>query len=225
MTRTFAPTAVTALAAAAGLCLAAAPATAAAPPISGFWSLERSSAPARPALTAWARAEARKTKSRGDVDLDEDRWCVFQGLPYVMDHAGPLDIIQSPTELVIVTERQSLPRHLYTNRKTHPDADVYDNTIVGDTVGHWEGDTFVAETVYLSRGVGPAGIPRTGTSRLAERFHLAGDTLTVASTWTDQKALTAPYAYTLTYRRLPSSYTPVEHYCDPRNNGVGHAAP
>ena len=68
-------------------------------------------------------------------------------------------------------------------------------------------------------------LQRPRAARRDERFHLAGDTLTVASTWTDKKALSAPYHYTLTYRRLPSSYTPVEHYCDPRNNGVGHAAP
>jgi hypothetical protein len=57
-----------------------------------------------------------------------------------------------------------------------------------------------------------------------ERFRLldGGKKLQVVSTWTDPKVFRRPYVYTLTYDRLPSDYTPVEYYCDPRENGVGH---
>jgi hypothetical protein len=163
-----------------------------------------------------------KTKVSGDVDAEAARWCVAQGMPYVMTGAGPIDIIAAPRELVITAEKIAVPRHIYTDGQVRPDLETFDTTPVGDTRGRWQGDEVVAETIGMSAGVGPAGAPRTEASRVVERFKVTGNVLTISATWTDKSVLKGPYRYTLTYRRLPASYTAPEHYCDPRDNGVGH---
>jgi hypothetical protein len=192
------------------------------PNLSGFWQLKSNVNPAAPALTSWGKRQAAKIKSRDDIDIESVRWCVQQGLPFMMDRSGPLDIIQAPQELVLVGERTALPRHLYAANQPHPDESVFDNTPMGNTQAHWQGDILAADTVGFSGGVGPAGVPRTESGHLTERFQVKGDVLTVRSTWADRKALAKPFVYTLTYTKLPDSHLPVEHYCDPRKNGVGH---
>ena len=57
------------------------------PGLSGYWRL-KDKGTAVPALTPWAQAEKSKPGHKGDVDLESDRWCIFQGMPYVMDSAG-----------------------------------------------------------------------------------------------------------------------------------------
>jgi hypothetical protein len=215
------------------LTLLAAPAMAAAPGaadnavqgLSGYWRL-KDKGTAKPELTAWARAEMAKTEHQGDIDVDAVRWCVSGGLPYVMDNAGPIGIRQGLHETAIVAERVAIPRHIYFHLK-RPSADVFDFSPVGNSIGRRVGDALVAETLMFSPGVGPEGAPRTEKTRLVERFQLAdgGKTLKVASTWTDPKVFAKPYVYTWSYEKLPDDYTVQEHYCDPRENGVGNYPP
>ncbi len=203
--------------------LAGLPAQAALSPFAGFWQLVRREAPAPAELTAAGAAARNKVQARDDIDVQSVRWCVEQGLPYVMDNAGPIDIIVGPQEMAILAEKVALPRHIYTAGQPRPDMSIYDPTPVGYSSGQWRGQNeLVVETVGLSAGVGPASIPRTPTSHLSETFTVSGQTLTVTAVWTDPATLRRPYRYSLTYQKLPERYTAREYYCDPRANGVGH---
>jgi hypothetical protein len=193
-----------------------------APRLSGYWRLVDRKSPAPPALTAWARAEMAKTKTDGEVDVEASRWCVPQGLPYLMTSAGALEFRTAPTEILMLAERLGIPRHIYTARRTHVSEDVFDHTPLGNSIGRWTGGVLTVDTVGFNKGVGPTGAPRTETAHLVERFQVSGDRLVVTSTWTDPKAFSRPYTYTLTYERLPAAYVGQENYCDPRDNGVGH---
>ena len=192
--------------------------------LSGFWQLQSNNASSKPELTPWATAQKAKLHLSGEAIKEDLDWCVFQGIPFAMDQAGPLDIIVAPREIVITAEKLALQRHLYTDNQKSPDPKIFDETPVGNTHAHWDGDVLKAETWGLTDGVGPAGIPRTRTSKLQEEFRLSGDSLTVISTWTDPKALHRPYTYTLVYKRLPADSAATENYCDPRKNGVGNHA-
>jgi hypothetical protein len=190
-------------------------------PFSGFWKLVRREVPAPAELTPAGAAAKAKLKARDDIDVEGVRWCVEQGLPYIMDNAGPIDIIVGPQELAILEEKIALPRHIYTVGQPHPDMTVFDNTPVGYSSGRWQGEhELVVETVGLSAGVGPAGAPRTETARLSETFKVVGDTLKVFTIWTDPATLRHPHRYTLVFQRLPANYTAEEYYCDPRDTGI-----
>ena len=91
--------------------LAGLPVRAASSPLSGFWKLVKREAASPAELIPAAAAAKAKLKARDDVDVEEVRWCVQQGLPYVMENAGPIDIVVGPTTDAIPFEN-SLPGQL-----------------------------------------------------------------------------------------------------------------
>jgi hypothetical protein len=196
------------------------------PGLSGYWRL-KDKAGAAPALTPAAKAAMSKPDRKGDVHLESDRWCIFQGMPYVMDSAGPIEIRQSPGETVILAERLAVPRHIYFKLAERPSPDVFDFTAVGFSTGQRDGDSLVVTTDMFTEGVGLNGAPRTEKAKLVERFKVSkdGKQLIVAATWTDPDVFTTPYQYTWTYERIPESYTVSFYHCDPQANGVGNYPP
>src|SRR5579871_1119858 len=199
---------------------AGAPVLAAQSAFSGFWSLSRRTASAPPELTSAGKAQQAQFKLNGEALADDLLWCVDQGLPFDMDQAGPIDIIVDRQEFFISPDVLAIPRHIYIAGQKHPDPDGYDPTVVGYSFGSLKGNTLTATTVGLLDGVGPAGIPRTGTAKVQEIFKVSGDLLTVATTWSDPKVLRKPYRYTLQFHRLPKDYAPPEYYCDARSHGM-----
>ncbi len=158
--------------------------------ISGYWELPIDgrfvpSARLSPRVTqAMLEAEARKTAKA-------IRWCNWVGMPTTMDVGRPLNIRQGAREIVIMAESPVTPvRHLYLNRKTHIDKDVFDPTTSGDSIAHWEEDTLVVDTTGFDPTKGITAIPgggfRTASSHLVERYRLLknGTVLSVRFTWT-----------------------------------------
>jgi len=191
-------------------------------PLSGFWKLTKREAAAPAELTPAGAAAKKKLGARDEIDVQAVRWCVEQGLPYIMDKAGPIDIIVGPKQVAILEERVALPRHIYTGGQPAPDMNIFDSTPVGYSSGRWKADNeLVVETTGLSSGVGPTGAPRTATARVSETFKVIGNTLEISTTWTDPATFRRPYLYTLVYQRLPAHYTGREYYCDPRRNLAG----
>src|SRR5690606_29165891 len=75
---------------------------------------------------------------------------------------------------------------------------------LGDSVGHWEGDTLVIETVSVRNGsVLPLPLPPLAPqARFTERLRLSGpDRLELAMTIEDPATLTAPWNLRFEYRR------------------------
>lgn len=202
---------------------AAAPATPAVDrhDISGFWELSYDGrniprAELQPSVTPAVIADhlAKDANSR--------RWCYFIGMPMAMDSPRPIDIRQSAHEVLINFETRATPRHIYLDRKENMVLDDYDLTSGGDSVGHWEGDTFVVTTVGIDGNKGltllPGGGFRTTDSKLTERYRLSsnGNALVVTFTWEDAKVFAKPHTYAYRYTRAPRFYevqTPLD--CDP----------
>jgi hypothetical protein len=180
--------------------------------ISGYWELPldgrlvpaaRLSPRVTPAMLA---AEARKKEKA-------IRWCNWVGMPTTMDVGRPLNIRQGDREIVIMAESPVTPvRHLYLNRKTHIDKEIFDPTTSGDSIAHWEGDTLVVDTVGFEPTRGITAIPgggfRTADSRLVERYRLLknGEVLSVQFTWTDPSVFQTPHAYEFRYQRVEKGY-------------------
>ena len=194
--------------------------------LSGYWRL-KDKGTAQPVLTPWAQTEKSKPDHKGDVHLESDRWCIFQGMPYVMDSAGPIEIRQSAGETVILAERLAVPRHIYFKLAERPTADIFDFTAVGLSTGQLSGDSLVVTTDMFTAGVGLEGAPRTEKAKVVERFKVSkdGKQLAITATWTDPDVFKTPYTYTWTYERLPESYTASFFHCDPQANGVGNYPP
>jgi len=93
-------------------------------------------------------------------------------------------------------------RRVYLNRD-HPK--MLPALYLGDSVGHWEGDTLVVDTkgfndkTWLMSGIEP----HTEELHVVERISLVGDKtlLEVKSTVEDRKTLTSPYSYSRYYKK------------------------
>lgn len=189
--------------------------------ISGFWELPYDGrnipqANLQPSVTPAVIAE------QAAKDANSRRWCYFIGMPMAMESPRPIDIRQSAHEVLVNFETRATPRHIYLDRKENMVLDDYDLTSTGDSVGHWEGNTFVVTTVGIDGAKGltllPGGGYRTTDSKLTERYRLAnnGNALIVTFTWEDPKIFKTPHTYAYRYTRAPKFYevqTPLD--CDP----------
>jgi hypothetical protein len=192
------------------------------PDISGYWELPNDGRFVPP-----ARLSPRVTQAMIDTEARKNakaiRWCNWVGMPTTMDVGRPLDIRQGAREIVIVAESPVTPvRHLYLNRKTHIDKEIFDLTTSGDSIAHWEGDTLVVDTTGFEPDHGITAIPgggfRTENSHLVERYRLLknGTVLSVRFTWTDPSVFQIAHSYEFRYQRVQKGYEPRPYpLCDP----------
>lgn len=181
--------------------------------ISGYWELSfdsRNVPPADLAPTVTKTALADRAKA----DEHAIRWCNLLGTPFIMDPGRPLDIREGAREVIITAETNATPRHIYLDRSEHVKAEVFDNTSNGDSIGHWDGETFIVDTVGFDEKKGLVQIPgggfRTNASHLVERYRLLanGSLLSVVFTWADPEVFRTPHTYEFRYNRLPKQYEP-----------------
>jgi hypothetical protein len=141
--------------------------------------------------------------------------CVPYGMPRMMSVAlYPIEILPTPGQITIVTEAFSEVRRVYMNVPQLPMGDVPPG-YYGRSVGKWEGDTLVVDTIGIKPSV-PAyqNMPHSDQMRITERLRLvAKDYLHDTITLDDPGVLEKPVTYTLAYRRMPG-YEMVEFVCD-----------
>ena len=172
-----------------------------------------------PLASLTTKASEKKQKEIMTHDLTAIRWCQMVGLPQMMDTGEPLDIVQDRREIAITADRApAQTRYIYLNAK-HPDMDIFDPQTVGHSVGRWDGDTLVVDTVGFS-DKGVIGIPgggwRTETSHLVERYKLLdnGRQLSVTFTWEDPAIYLKPHSYEFIYSRAPEGTSARTYRCD-----------
>ena len=192
------------------------------PNLNGYWALQFDSRNvSRAKLTAQA-ANANQDEL-AKHDMQEIRWCHWFGVPYLMG-TSPLQIAQNRTgrEIAIIFSTRNPSRHIYLDTP-HPNSETYDATSTGHSIGKWEGEALVVDTIGFSEeGLTaiPGGGRRTKDSHLVERFRLLrnGTQLSVVSTWTDSKTFVEPHIYEFRYFRLPKGFEMPNVDCDPADD-------
>lgn len=214
--------------------------TAAVPDVSGFWERRDESGsgsfgvsgsvpPAQVTpQTKKLMDEARARQEAGYVVSFASRYCQYLGMPFLMGQSPPIDIVQGKDEILIMSEQSSAARHIYLDGRGHPDPSTYEPTTNGHSVGHWEGDTLVVDTVgfneFGNRGI-PGGGLRGKTSHLVERFHLFdnGDSLSITFTWEDPNVFLKPHTYEIHYHKDPSGTYAYDDFCDAGDPAQGQS--
>ena len=212
---------------------AAMPALAASTPdLTGVWSPYRGGRGADPELAAppatplvlkpefakpydQRRALEAESNQRGEQLATKAVQCVPYGMPTMMSVAiYPMEIIQTPKQVTIVTEAFSEVRRVYLGV---PPADFDDVApgFYGRSVGKWDGDTLVVDTIGIKPTVpGYRGMPHSEKMRITERIRLvAPDYLHDQITIDDPGVLEKPVTYTNAYKRMPN-YEMVEFVCE-----------
>jgi len=159
------------------------------------------------------RAAAAKAPSPEDSQTAN---CLPPGMPGIMGQPYPMEFLLTPGKVTIVIEAYTQVRHIYTDGRPLPEEP--DPKFFGTSVGRWEGDTLVAETVGFNEFVQHArGVPHGDKMKIVERFQLTDpDTMSIETTISDPDALTTPYTTTATLRRH-RNWTISEYVCEENN--------
>ncbi|HXQ25172.1 MAG TPA: hypothetical protein VN822_02080 [Candidatus Acidoferrales bacterium] len=172
----------------------------------------------RPApLSLTPEYAAKKKQLQTDApDDNQSANCLPPGMPGIMAQPYPLEFLLTPGQVTIVIEAYSQVRHIYTDGRPLPSDP--DPSFFGTSIGHWEGNTLVAESVGFSplTELEPR-TPHSDKMRILERFRLADpDTMVIETTITDPEALTAPNTTSRILKRH-RSWTIAEYICEQNN--------
>jgi hypothetical protein len=160
------------------------------------------------------RAAEAAANSRGEPLATASSACVPYGMPSMMSVAVyPIEVIQTTKQVTIIAEAFSEVRRVYIGKPQQKIDDVPPG-YYGRSVGRWEGDTLVIDTVGIKESVQYQRMPHSDQMHISERMRLvAPDVLHDQITIEDPVVLERPYTYTLAYRRMPD-YEMVEFVCD-----------
>jgi hypothetical protein len=153
----------------------------------------------------WNEATAEKLRTTMPTMLaaDATRRAVGWGFPAMMDGPPPLQFLITPEETLLLNMYRDV-RHVYTDGRRHPAAQDVWPTPWGDSVGHWEGDTLVIDTVAVKR---PSMIPflppmLTEQAHYVERLRkTAADRIELQMTIEDAETLAKPWVIKVAFKR------------------------
>ncbi|HEY3823898.1 MAG TPA: hypothetical protein VGL82_05040 [Bryobacteraceae bacterium] len=161
------------------------------------------------------RALEADSNKRGEQLATTGSQCIPYGVPTMMSVAiYPVEFIQTAKQVTIISEAFSEVRRVYMNVPQAKPEDVAPG-YYGRSVGRWDGDTLVVDTVGIKPSIGGyRGMPHSDQMRISERIRLvAPDYLHDQITINDPVVLEKPVTYTLGYKRMPN-YEMVEFVCD-----------
>ena len=161
------------------------------------------------------RAAEAEANQRGEQLATSGAQCIPYGVPTMMSIATyPVEIIQTPKQVTIISEAFSEVRRVYLDRPQAPVGDVAPG-YYGRSVGHWDADALVVDTIGIKTSVnGYRGMPHSEQMRITERFKMiTPDVMHDQITIEDPVVLEKPVVYTLAYKRVPD-YEMVEFVCD-----------
>jgi len=137
-------------------------------------------------------------------------------MPGIMGQPYPMEFLMTPGQVTIVIEAYNQIRHIYTDGRPLPEDP--DPTFYGTSVGHWEGDTLVAETVGFAQVPRGINFPYSDKMKIVERFHLtAPDTMSIETSIVDPEALTTPYSMGARSLIRHRNWTIAEYICEENN--------
>jgi hypothetical protein len=209
------------------------------PDLSGVWMRDAPPATAaqywiyelnqeEPPMTPWGLAKFKESKSSfgaHEYPLEETndpvlRNCFPPGVPRVYMHPFPFQFIQTPDEVVMLFEVDSLRREIYTDGKPR-DAGLVP-LWMGSSIGKWEGDTLVVDTINFNdrTWIDRIGHPHSDQLHVIERFRRTDhDHLVDDITIDDPKAYTKPWSAHLEFKLRPWKLT--EQFCEDGESFMG----
>jgi hypothetical protein len=150
-----------------------------------------------------AERDERMAAVRGDKGLDKiplsnSGLCLPNGTPANM---GPVahEYLYSPGRVTILLENSEI-RRIWTDGRAHVPDDEVNPSFSGDSIGHWEHDTLVVDTVnifpeaelFIGRRV-------TEKTHVMERITRVGDRMRIDTVVEDPELFTKPWVYTRWY--------------------------
>jgi hypothetical protein len=181
--------------------------------LSGIW-MERQEAVTfgaqEPPLLPWAAEKFRAAKPGYGPRAtphpeDPILSCLPPGVPRIMLIPFPIQVVQSPGEVILLFEYDHYVRHISLDRREHPKN--LDSTWMGDSIGHWEGDTLVVDTAGLNdkTWLDQVGHPHSDGLHVIERIRRVDrETLQDDVTIDDPRAYAKPWTGQQEFKLKPA---------------------
>ena len=156
---------------------------------------------------AKAFAESEQAKKEGKSYRDWIGQCYPSGMPVIMTRVWPIATIQLPTAIYMISGFENSIRIIYLDGRPHTPADEVVRSFDGESIGRWEGDTLVVDTMYFPghhhwMDQGGASIPASEDLHIIERFRMVSPgTFEVAYTMTDPKNWQGDWTFTKRFNR------------------------
>jgi hypothetical protein len=148
----------------------------------------------------------------------------LHGFPRVMNVPDVYEYAVTPQVTYILAENGPNIVRIYTDGRKHPAPEDRWPTYNGASVGHWEGDTLVFETVSTKGNsdndviVDRTGLVLSSEARFVTRLRKANDMMMEAQmVIEDPKALKAPWKIAKQYRKLPAGTWAWDYGCAENN--------
>jgi hypothetical protein len=160
-----------------------------------------------PILQPWVREQLRKRTDlilSGKPAFPIQASCWPSGVPnFLLYPVQPVYFVQSPKEVLMIWQADHQVRHVYLGVKHSGQVKP---SWYGESVGHYEGDTLVVDTIGLDTktAVDNFQTPHSRQLRVTERFHMInnGTVLEANVRVEDPGAFTTPWSAIQRYRRL-----------------------
>jgi hypothetical protein len=145
----------------------------------------------------------RDSRMAGESDTDPNANCLSAGMPAMMSMTYGMEIQQTKDKITIYGELNDVYRRIYLDGRKPQQRTLDDPTFAGYSVGHWEGDTLVVETVALREdSLLELFSPHSDQLTVRERLRFtAPGILEDRITSVDPKALREPFTQIRTYKR------------------------
>jgi hypothetical protein len=159
-----------------------------------------------PILMPWVKEELQKFNENalaGKVQYTPIARCRPAGVPgAILLRLNPMFIVQSPKEVVLLYQSDHQVRHIYMDR---PHSAKVTPSYYGESVGHYEGDTLVVDTIGVTTKVATDYYltPHTNRLHVVERYHVIdnGATLEVNFTVDDPGAFNTAWSASQRYKK------------------------
>jgi len=170
-------------------------------------------------------AEAAFANHRGEDDPTS--FCLPPGVPRALGSPFPIEILQDVNTVTILYEYMHLFRRIPSDGRAHP-PDI-EPTFMGDSVGRWEGDTFVVDAIGFNdrTWVDTEGHQHSDALHVVERYRRSGpESIAYEVTIDDPRTYRAPWSASRVLTRHPE-WTIKEYVCEENNKitkerGGGH---
>jgi hypothetical protein len=171
-------------------------------------------------FTAWGM-EQFKAKEK----FDYAGYCQPWGYTRAWQTEYPVELMQTPERLAILWESNNVFHVVPTDGRDH--AKNQDPSWLGNSIGHYEGDTLVIDTNNFNgkTWIDTAQHPSSEQLHIVERIHfLDTDHLAYEVTWEDQKAYTKPIKNNRVFARMKPGSEIMEWWCMENNRDLllGH---
>jgi len=141
--------------------------------------------------------------------------CLPHGIPDAMLYGGPMKIVQTENLSIILFEAFTNYRQIHTDGRSFPQNDPQP-TWFGYSLGRWDGDTFVVETMGFNdrTWMDDSGLPHSESLKTTERFRrLDFGHMDLEITFDDPELYTRPWSVNLALDLWPDTEL-IENICE-----------